>query len=170
MSIQISEYTIPQPECVAIECWKGSNNDACNNNVPTHWREIRRFEIMVFATESEGHRGFSWASSHIHPCFVVAQQNAKHHSVLDRYDRTTDMSQMQTKPSNLQILFPQSVTLPHSTQDQPLVPNNQQRQHIQEPQIPREPVAAKLIPEQHNLPSNFATPAQVVKPFSGDMP
>lgn len=120
---------------------------------------------MMFAADSEGHREFSSASSRIHPCFVVAQQNAKHHSVLDRYDMTTDMSQMQTKPSNLQILFPQSVTQPHSTQDQPLVPNTQQRQHIQEPQIPLEPVAAKLIPEQHNLPSSFATPAHVVKTF-----
>lgn len=114
----------------------------------------------MIATDSEGHHGFSWASSRILPCFVVVQQNAKHHSVLDIYDRTTDMNQMQTKPSNLQILFPQSVTLPHSTQDQALVPNDQQRQHIQEPQIHLEPVVAKLIPEQRNLPSNFATPAE----------
>jgi len=130
--------------------------------------EVKTFKIMVIATESEGHRGSSWASSRILPCFVVAQQNAKHHCVLDRYDRTMDMSQVRTKPSNLQILFPQSVTLTHSTQDQALVPNNQQRQHIQEPQIHLEPVGAKLIPEQHNLPGNFATPAEGVKPFLGD--
>lgn len=97
--------------------------------------EVNTFQTMVIATDSEGHHGPSLASSRILPCFVVEQQNAKHHSVLDRYDRSMDMSQVQTKPSTLQILFPQQVTPRYSKQDQALVPNNPQQQHIREIQI-----------------------------------
>lgn len=98
-------------------------------------RRLTSLKTKVIATDSEGYHGPSLASSRILPCFVVEQQNAKHHSVLDRYDRSMDMSQVQTKPSTLQILFPQQVTLQHSKQDQALVPNNPQQQHIREIQI-----------------------------------
>lgn len=102
---------------------------------------------MVIATETGVHHGSSWASSLILPCFVVEQQNAEHHSVPDRYDRSMDMSQVQTKPLDLQIVFPQLETQQHSKQDQALVPYNQQRQRIQETRIHLEPVGAKLTLE-----------------------
>jgi hypothetical protein len=99
---------------------------------------------MVIATEGEGHRGPSWASSQILPWFVVDPQNAAHHFVLDRYDSSMDKNQVQTKPFDLQIVFPQPETRQYSEQDQVLVPYNQQRQHIQETQTRQVPVGAKL--------------------------
>lgn len=99
---------------------------------------------MVIAIESEAHHGPSWASSQILPWFVVEQQNAGHHSVLDRYDRSMDMNQVQTKPFDLQMVFPQPETQQYNGQDQALVPYSQQRQHTQETEIHLEHVGAKL--------------------------
>lgn len=79
-----------------------------------------------------------------------------------------DMSQVQTKASALQIVFPQPMTGQRSIQDQALVPYNHQQQHIQEKQTHLEPVGAKLILEWHNPLYSFATPAEGVKPFLGE--
>lgn len=123
----------------------------------------------MIATESEGHHGPSWASSQILPWFVVEPQNVEHHSVLDTYECSMDMNQVQTKLFDLQIVFPQPETQQYSEQDQALVPNNQQWQHIQETQIHLVPVGAKLTPDSHSLLSNFSTPTESVKPSVGDM-
>jgi hypothetical protein len=55
-----------------------------------------------------------------------------------------DMNQVQTKPFDLQTVFPQPETQQYSEQDQVLVPYSQQRQHIQATQIHLVPVGAKL--------------------------
>lgn len=150
------------PLALSSSFWKAHPQKPQETKMEINWQKN---QIMVIATDSLGRHGPSWASSRILPWFVVEQQNAKHHSVLDRHDRSMGMSQVQTIPLDLQILFPQPLTQQHSKQDQVLVPYNQQRLHIQETQIHLGPVGAKLTLEWHNLLCNFAKPTEGVKPF-----